>query len=194
MIDTALWNRIKARCVWDGECLIWQGAVRGNGYGAINIGGRNTAVHRAVYEYFNGPIPNGLKLDHVNARGCRSRLCCNVAHLEPVTQHVNLLRGKTLTAVNAAKTHCPRGHEYTAENLSAWARRHGGRVCIICVRLRTKQRQEERRRIGVCFKCDSPRDPGSKRLCLQHLLKERGDQNAYLRKKAGFDVYVTPVP
>ncbi len=179
-----LWDRIRSRCVSDGDCLIWQGAIRGLGYGAININGRNMAVHRVVYEYFNGPIPHGLQLDHVRARGCRSRLCCNVDHLEPVTPRINVLRGDSVGAVNASKTHCPRGHEYTSDNLQPYALQHRGhRVCLICARSKQTKRQETRRQNGQCFKCNSPRDPKSTRLCTQHLLKERSDQNAYLRRR-----------
>ena len=55
---------------------------------------RSTGLHRVVYEHRVGPIPKGLDLDHVKARGCRSRACVNPAHLEPVTTRVNVLRGE----------------------------------------------------------------------------------------------------
>lgn len=62
----------------------------------------------------------------------RSRL--RLVRLEPVTQRENLLRGETITARNAAKTHCPRGHAYTAEN--TYVRPRGSRECRTCNRLR----------------------------------------------------------
>jgi hypothetical protein len=37
--------------------------------------------------------------------------------------------------VNKAKTHCPKGHEYSEENTM---RRDGKRHCLTCVRLRAR--------------------------------------------------------
>jgi len=42
-----------------------------------------------MYEYFKGPVPDGLELDHL----CRVRSCCNPDHLEPVTHKENIRRG-----------------------------------------------------------------------------------------------------
>jgi len=69
-----------------------------------------------------------LEIDHL----CRVRCCVNPDHLEAVTHRENILRGNTFAAVNAAKTHCPKGHEYTPEN----TRIHTGgrRQCIACSR------------------------------------------------------------
>ena len=51
--------------------------------------GTTCGAHRAVYEVFYGPIPNGLVIDHL----CRVRCCVNPAHLEAITQADNLRRG-----------------------------------------------------------------------------------------------------
>jgi hypothetical protein len=64
-------------------------------------------AHRLSYERNIGPIPEGLDLDHT----CRNRACWNYEHVEPVTRQVNLLRGETRTAINAAKIDCSRGHK-----------------------------------------------------------------------------------
>jgi hypothetical protein len=79
-----------------------------------------------------GPIPDGLVLDHL----CRNKLCVNPKHLEPVTNQENILRGLTPLVggyYNMAKTHCPKGHEYSPENTyyrpSRWRQT---RVCRIC--------------------------------------------------------------
>ncbi len=60
-----------------------------------------------------GQIPSGLTLDHL----CRVRNCVNPAHLEPVTHRENTLRGDGVTAINARKTSCHRGHPFAGENL-----------------------------------------------------------------------------
>jgi len=83
-----------------------------NGYGKVNIDGKAKLAHRVVYEALVGPIPEGLQLDHL----CRNRACVNPAHLEPVTQRVNILRGTGTAAVHAAKTHCINGHPFDEAN------------------------------------------------------------------------------
>lgn len=116
------------------SCWLWLGRVNSTGYGQTTQGERHQVlVHRWSYEHFHGPIPIGLVIDHL----CRNPQCVNPAHLEAVTQRTNLLRGKGASARNAAKTHCIRGHEFTAENTYI---RSGKRQCRICVRLRHEGR------------------------------------------------------
>jgi hypothetical protein len=124
------------------SCILW-GGVTNKGYGVIKAAGRgsrNLAVHRLAWELEKGPIPDGLTIDHVKARGCRHTTCCNIAHLEPVTMRVNCLRGMSPHAINAAKTHCDHGHEFDLFNT---AYRHGLRRCRTC------HREEERRRYAA---------------------------------------------
>lgn len=101
-----------------------------DGYARIKIHNRQSFVHRAAYIYCRGDIPNGLSLDHVVARGCQHRNFCNPYHLEPVTHQENVLRGRSLMALNARKTHCKRGHPFTAENTLIL--KCGSRACRTC--------------------------------------------------------------
>jgi len=71
-----------------GECWVWTGVLSA-GYGQIWDKGRMRLVHRLMYELMVGPIPDGLVIDHL----CRNPRCCNPAHIEPVTQKVNVKRG-----------------------------------------------------------------------------------------------------
>lgn len=120
-----------------GECWLWTSTTGGNGkYGQFSVNGRFMAAHRFAYELLVGPIPEGLDLDHVKARGCRSTLCVNPAHLEPVTRRENLLRGDTFIAENAAKTHCPQGHPLAGGNLLA--SNLGRRQCRTCKQARDR--------------------------------------------------------
>lgn len=77
-------------------CLLWERTER-NGYGQFKLDGRMVYVHRVAYEYHYGPIPEGLVVDHVFARGCRSKLCVNPQHLEAVTHAENMARAAAAT-------------------------------------------------------------------------------------------------
>ncbi|HEY8766071.1 MAG TPA: HNH endonuclease signature motif containing protein [Dehalococcoidia bacterium] len=78
-------------------CWPWTGVIHPLGYGHVNIPGtRNPQMaHRASYEFFVGPIPDGLELDHL----CRNRGCVNPSHLEPVTHLENVRRGAAARAL-----------------------------------------------------------------------------------------------
>lgn len=115
-------------------CWIFQGALTW-GYGVTSKDGRPLRTHRVTYEALVGPIPDGLDIDHL----CRVRACCNPEHLEPKTRRANVLCGETVTAANAAKTHCPRGHELSGDNLIPSARRQGKRQCATCAPLLYQQ-------------------------------------------------------
>lgn len=129
-------------------CWTWTGCLSADGYGNAKIAGRDVRVHRWAYESIGGKsIPDGLVLDHL----CRNRACCNPEHLEPVTNRENVLRGIGFAAVNAAKTHCPQGHEYTPEN--TYVSRRGQRKCRTCKRARDRARRRAQR----------PQDPESSR-------------------------------
>jgi hypothetical protein len=112
-------------------CWRWQKGKTANGYGRLTVDGRPRRAHRAAYEEFVGPIPDGLQLDHL----CRVRDCVNPAHLEPVTSRENTLRGDTGPARNAAKTECSNGHPFDVANIS-WDR--GKRRCRTCARIRMR--------------------------------------------------------
>lgn len=118
--------RLAAKREVRGECWIYTGAKRPNGYGIISVQSRPRSTHRLVYELVKGPIPVGLQIDHL----CRNRACMRPDHLEAVDCRTNLLRGDTLAAKNAAKTHCNWGHEFTAEN--TYICRDGSRECRAC--------------------------------------------------------------
>ena len=128
--------------VGPGDCLLWTGYVDPKGYPRISIPGRKAAhAYRVAYELFVGPIPDGLTLDHTCHNGdpdcpggttCRHRRCVNPAHLEPVSQRENILRGKSRSAVLARRTHCPNGHPF--DDANTYVTRAGVRHCRACKR------------------------------------------------------------
>lgn len=108
-------------------CWLWLASLS-RGYGAFGVGQHVLRAHQITYSAFVGPVPAGLEIDHK----CRTKECCNPAHLEAVTHRVNLLRGDTITARAAAATACPSGHPYDERNTK---RERRGRRCRSCVRI-----------------------------------------------------------
>lgn len=117
-------------------CWIWFGPLHSAGYGNASVKGKHVLAHRLYYQHHVGDIPPGLDLDHL----CRVRACVRPDHFEPVTRRVNLLRGVGLTAVNAQKTRCNHGHEFTSEN--TYIAPDGCRYCRAC-------RRETRARLAL---------------------------------------------
>lgn len=125
-------ERFWAKVDLSGDCWEWTAGKLPAGYGRFKMPNREALAHRVAYELLVGPIPAGLHIDHL----CRNPSCVRPEHLEPVTPAENVRRGLSGTK-NAAKTHCPQGHEYTAEN--TYTPPKGGRYCRICGRERTTE-------------------------------------------------------
>ena len=81
-------HRILSRTVKTPSCWFYTGAKNG-GYGAIEINGKKTVVHRLMYEAVVGKVPDGMELDHL----CGIKHCVNPEHLQPVTHLENTRRG-----------------------------------------------------------------------------------------------------
>jgi hypothetical protein len=100
-------------------CIHFTGPILDTGYGLVWNGTKQQAAHRAAYEFFVGPIPEGYTIDHEchNAdltcrRGnlCPHRRCINPEHLTPKPLLENW------RAARARLTHCKRGHPFNEEN------------------------------------------------------------------------------
>lgn len=84
------YDRVIARSEKDDKgCLIYNGCKTPNGYGHVRDGNKMKMAHRVTFEYHNGPVPEGMELDHK----CRNRPCVNHEHLEVVTHQINVQRG-----------------------------------------------------------------------------------------------------
>lgn len=122
-------DRFRAFYVTDESgCWLWVGYVRPNGYGQFRPGGSlpPAYAHRWSYEQFVRPLMPKQVVDHL----CRVRHCVNPEHLEAVDQRTNLLRGQTIPARLATRTHCDNGHEFTADN--SYTNTDGTRRCRTC--------------------------------------------------------------
>lgn len=139
------WSKVD----FSGECWRWMAyAQKSGGYGKFRFRGEAHLAHRVAYRLTVGPIPRGLFIDHVRARGCAGGRCVNPAHLEPVTNAENVRRE---AALRPRRTHCKSGHELTPENTYRYDRSRGERKwidrhCVICAKAKSLRRFHESRR------------------------------------------------
>lgn len=101
-------------------CLLAQGRRDREGYAFHG----KTRAHIVAWVAANGPVPDGLELDHM----CRVRHCCAVHHLEAVTRAEQEKR--KFLRYRLRRTHCPTGHELSGSNRIVTSA--GGIVCRAC--------------------------------------------------------------
>lgn len=133
-------SRFLKKVTFGATCWDWTGAVSPKGYGRVSVNGRALYPHRLIHEALIGPIPLGYQVDHVRAWGCNSRACVRPSHLEVVTSEENVRR-----SLSTPKTHCPRGHELSGNNL--FLNRKGWRSCRTCARDSNARSTKEQKKI-----------------------------------------------
>jgi hypothetical protein len=122
--DQRFLDRLLARCSESPDgCWVHPKPHPPTGYGRVRHRGASQMAHRVVFRLLRSDVPTGLQLDHL----CRNRACCNPWHLEPVTPKVNTRRARS---VQAKRTHCQAGHEYSAAN--TYVDSEGWRYCRAC--------------------------------------------------------------
>lgn len=167
--DPELEREFLARVEKTDECWNWVGHVDHEGYAEIKFRGRTYRAHRLAYQWWVGSV----REDGLVRQACGNRRCPNPAHLEQLTalEHVKL--GNNASAVNARKTHCKHGHEFTPAN-TYW-RRTGGRGCKQCRALSTREGQRDRRRRGLWWRASEPAGSGRCQYCGRHQEKLEWD-------------------
>ena len=94
------------------SCWLWTGTQqRNSSYGQFWRKGKLVRPHRFAYEYFVGPIPDGLTIDHL----CGVPLCVNPKHLFTGTQSDNV---KDMIAKGRAIPPKPHAYGEMAKNAS----------------------------------------------------------------------------
>lgn len=129
-------------------CWEWTRARHPLGYGQVYYQGRSWRAHRLLYGLLTVENITGKVLDHL----CRNPPCCNPDHLEPVTQRENNARGRSRSALNAWKTHCPKGHELVGDNIRKSEIARGGRDCRTCYNERFRERHKRKTTCPDCGK------------------------------------------
>lgn len=128
--------------VSESGCWIWMRHISGStGYAQARVRLIGTRweldnVHRYSYELLHGPIPDGMHVDHI----CKVRCCVNPSHLRLLTPRQNVLVGVGPSALNSAKTHCPKGHEYNERN--TYMSKVGKRHCRPCAAEKERLRRQ----------------------------------------------------
>ena len=117
-------------------CWLWIGAIDHGGYGTFGASaGHSRRAHRWAYEAANGPIPEGLHIDHL----CRVRNCVNPDHLEVVTLAENTRRGIggwNLTNGDLCRNGLHPWPESAREYRDGWAR------CEECIKASLSKRKQ----------------------------------------------------
>lgn len=129
--------------ILENGCWQWLGALTSGrpnqqGYGLVFVSGKVMRAHRVSYQVLKGKIPEGLVIDHI----CENRACVNPDHMELVTPGINVLRGRSPSAMNLGRTSCVNGHPYS--DGSFWVnKRTGWRKCKLCARESERRRKKK---------------------------------------------------
>jgi len=129
------------------DCDIWIGGLSKEMYGQVrtaeNPGVRGS--HALSWVLINGAIPAGFHIGHrchdeaaaaglcPGGRACLHRRCCRPDHLYLQRPGENVAATPhALPTINSAKTHCPRGHALTPDNIVSRPNRPNSRECLTC--------------------------------------------------------------
>ena len=120
------WSKVDRR--GPNECWPWIGTTDHAGYGIFHIEDRKKRATRLSLELDGKPRPSPR---HIACHTCDNPQCVNPAHLWWGTHTDNINDAVAKRRHHCAKkTHCPRGHPYSGDNV--YYRNGGGRSCKAC--------------------------------------------------------------
>lgn len=95
------WERFYAKVELQGDCLVWTGSKRKDGYGTFSFMGVSHLAHRVAWFLIYGDWPQADELNH----RCENPSCVRVFHLEALTfsEHQEFTHRHTRYV-------CPKGH------------------------------------------------------------------------------------
>lgn len=102
IVNHGLYKRLMDKTVriTESGCWIFMGAIKSNGYGDIWRAGKVVGAHKASYEMFVGPVPDGLDVCHI----CDVRCCINPSHLFVGTRKENMQDCKSKGRIAASSS------------------------------------------------------------------------------------------
>lgn len=109
----------------------------------IQVDGVTVSLQRYLYRMCIGPIPDRVKMFQASVKGNVNPHLFDIPSKRPrkfKTEKPFRSGESWLGDVNRAKTHCPRGHEYSEENTLYWPSEGGRRRCKTCERDKAKNR------------------------------------------------------
>jgi hypothetical protein len=128
------------------SCWLWTGSVGSHGYGDLrNEDGEHVLAHRHAWVLLVGSLSVLDLLHHKDF--CHNSLCVRPDHVEKSNRRDH---PDACTSINAKKTNCKYGHEFTPENTykPLYRGRGGvrvGRRCRECHRLDQQRRRRNER-------------------------------------------------
>jgi hypothetical protein len=143
-------ERLTAKSMQSGDCLLYTGEPMKNGYCTISVNGRKQLVHRMAYQEYHGSIPTDVLVRHT----CDVRNCFARDHLITGTHADNT--GDMLTRQRSRRhtqKACKHGHARTPENRHVTSR--GSWDCKPCRQRRGHDQWERQKANRVqCPHCD----------------------------------------
>lgn len=107
---------------FESPCIEWGGKLDRDGYGKTSKGGKSYLAHRLRWIEANGPIPDGMTVNHL----CWNRSCVNVSHMNLLSAKENARR-----QIHSLSGVCKIGHILSDENVYVWSLT-GRRYCAEC--------------------------------------------------------------
>lgn len=79
--DKRFWSKVDK----SSDCWVWTSGTTKHGYGMFCYEGRMKGAHVVSWEIENGPVPDGMKVDH----RCHTEACVRPSHLRLLTHGGN---------------------------------------------------------------------------------------------------------